>query len=268
MAAPYRKIMCPVDFDDSSLEALDAAARIARDNDGTLIVLHIVPMVIMPTGMPVYVDVYKGQEDVARRKLIEIARTRLAGIKYELMVKMGIPAESILQVERKLSPDLLVMATHGRKGFSHFFLGSVAEVVLRQATCPVMTIRAGQNRRSMVAGWMTVNPVTAAPTDKLSTVRAKMAEGEFRCVPVLDNGKLVGMVTDRDLRQHAGVLETTEVAKVMTTELITVTPASPLKEAARLMRERKIGGLPVLEGDALAGVITTADVLRAFCEAE
>ncbi len=62
MAAPYRKIMCPVDFDDSSLEALDAAARIARDNDGTLIVLHIVPMVIMPTGMPVYVDVYKGQE--------------------------------------------------------------------------------------------------------------------------------------------------------------------------------------------------------------
>jgi len=268
MTALYRKIICPVDFDDSSLEALDTAARIARDNDGTLIVLHIVPVVIMPTGMPVYVDLYKGQEDVARRKLTEIARTRLAGIKYELMVQMGEPAASILRMEKKVSPDLLVMATHGRKGFSHFFLGSVAEVVLREATCPVLTIRAGQNRKGMVAGWMTLNPVTASPTDKLSTVRAKMAEGAFRSVPVLDNGKLVGIVTDRDLRQHAGSPENTEVARVMTKELLTVTPATPLKDAARLMRERKIGGLPVLEGDALVGIITTADVLHAFYEAD
>ena len=53
MAFPYRKILCPVDFDENSMAALEAAAEIAHSNDGTVFVLHVVPMVIPPTGMPV-----------------------------------------------------------------------------------------------------------------------------------------------------------------------------------------------------------------------
>jgi nucleotide-binding universal stress UspA family protein len=76
---------------------------------------------------------YESQEETAWVRLREIARKDLAGVKYELLVHMGEPAGSIIAIEKKVKPDLLVMATHGRRGFSRFFLGSVAEIVLREA---------------------------------------------------------------------------------------------------------------------------------------
>src|SRR6516162_9269660 len=74
---PFRRILSPVDFDDNSLAALDVAAQIARDNDGRLFLIHAVPMIVPATGMPVYVDIYKGQEEAARKKLKEIADKRV-----------------------------------------------------------------------------------------------------------------------------------------------------------------------------------------------
>lgn len=271
MTFPYRKVTCPIDFDDSSLEAVETAAQIVRQNDGMLILVHIVPMIIQPAGMPVYVDLYKGQEETARRELTEIVNTRLSGINCELSVHNGEPAQTILRIARKLEPDLLVMATHGRKGFSHFFLGSVAELVLRGAHCPVLTVRAAQHDKNTVAGWMAPNPMTASPKEKLCSVRSKMLDGDFRCVPIVDNGKLVGIVTDRDVQEHLAHENEIEVAQAMPEDrgdtLTKVTPSTSLKEAARLMQELKIEALPVVDEDRLVGVITTSDVLRAFAEA-
>ena len=71
-------------------------------------------------------------------------------------------------------------------------------------------------------------------------------------------------MTDRDIRQHTGSLDQTEAGKAMSEALITVTPSTDIREAARLLRERKIGGLPVLEDGKLVGVITTDDVLEAL----
>jgi len=79
MTHPFQRILCPVDFDDNSMQALDTAANLARENNGTVFVLHVVPMIIAPTGMPVYVDLYKGQEEAARTKLLEVAHKRLGG---------------------------------------------------------------------------------------------------------------------------------------------------------------------------------------------
>ncbi len=64
----------------------------ARRCDGTVFVLHVVPMIVQPTAMPVYVDIYKSQEETAWTRLKDIARKDLAGIKYELLVQMGEPA--------------------------------------------------------------------------------------------------------------------------------------------------------------------------------
>ena len=75
MSYPFRRILSPIDFDNNSLAALDVAAQIARDNDGTVLLLHVVPMVVAPTGMPIYVDIYKGQEEAAREKLKESSTT-------------------------------------------------------------------------------------------------------------------------------------------------------------------------------------------------
>ena len=264
MTHQFSRILCPVDFDDNSMQALDRAADLARENNGTLFVLHVVPMIVAPTGMPVYVDLYQGQEETARAKLLELAHKRLAGIKYELLVHTGEPAGAILNAEKKTKADVIVMATHGRRGFKRFFLGSIAELVLRESTCPVLTVRCTPTQNDLVGTWMTKNPVTATPREKLSTVAARMHAGGFRCVPILSDGVAVGIVTDRDIRQHAGFLDDTEAFKAMSEALITVTPSTEIQQAARLLRERKIGGMPVVEDGKLAGVITVTDVLEAL----
>jgi universal stress protein A len=269
MAHTFRRILCPVDFDDNSMQALDTAADLARENKGTVFVLHVVPMIIPPTGRPVYVDLYKGQEETAHDKLIGIAHKRLNGLKYELLTEAGDPAGAILSAEKKVSADLVVMATHGRRGFKRFFLGSIAELVLRESTCPVLTVRCTPAQNDLVGTWMTKNPVTATPREKLASVAAKMHAGGFRCVPItLNDGAPVGIVTDRDIRQLTGFLDQTEASKAMSGPLITVTPSTDIREAARLMRERKIGGMPVVWDGKLAGVITTADVLEALTQAD
>ncbi|HUA36103.1 MAG TPA: universal stress protein [Candidatus Binataceae bacterium] len=269
MSFPYRKILCPVDFDDNSMCALETAASMAREHDGTVFVLHVVPMLIPPTGMPIYVDLYKGQEQTAKEKLQEVARKRLAGLKYDLITRVGEPAQEILRCQRKVDADLVIMATHGRRGFSRFFLGSVAELVLREAPCPVLTVKYTPAQKNIVSSWMTHNPVTASSDEKLSSVQQKMHEGGFRCVPIIKQGLVVGIVTDRDIRQHYGFLEHTEADKAMSEGLITIRPDTDIDDAARLLRERKIGALPVVdEGGTLVGVITTTDILHALAGEE
>ncbi len=263
-AQQFRRILCPVDFDDNSMRALDTAADLARENNGTVFVLHVVPMILEPTGMPVYVDLYKGQEEAARAKLLEIAHKRLAGVKYELLLHTGEPAGTILNAEKKTNADVVVMATHGRRGFKRFFLGSIAELVLRESTCPVLTVRCTPVQNDLVGTWMTKNPVSATPHEKLDSIAAKMHAGGFRCVPIVSDGVAVGIITDRDIRQHTGYLDQTDAFKVMSEALITVTPSTDIRGAARLLRERKIGALPVVEGGKLAGLITTSDVLEAL----
>ena len=263
MPLPYRKILCPIDFDENSIAALETAAELARHHDATLYVLHTVPMVVMPTSMPVYVDIYKGQEETARKNLQELARKHLAGIKYELMVNMGEPAGSILKAERGVGADLMVMSTHGRRGFSRFFLGSVAELVLREARCPVLTVRHSAPKKDLVGAWMTNNPVTGRMDEKLSTIQSKMVEGGFRSIPLLEGERVVGLLTEADIRAHAGKLEDTVASKAISQALVTIGPETTVREAARIMRERKIDGLPVVDDGRLVGIITTTDVLEA-----
>lgn len=140
-------------------------------------------------------------------------------------------------------------------------------MVVRESTCPVLTVRPTATDKSLVGSWMTAGPVVATPDEKLSSVESKMHKGGFRTLPVMKNGLLVGIITDRDIRAHVGYLDHTEVDKAMAETLITVTPSMPVREAARLLRERKIGGLPVLDEEGtLVGIITVSDVLKALTE--
>jgi acetoin utilization protein AcuB len=267
MSYPFKKILCPVDFDENSAAALEVAAQIARRNDGDVLVLHIVPMVLPATDVPVYTDVYKQQQEAARNRVKELAESHLRGVKHESVVRLTGPASGILAIARKINPDVIVMATHGRRGVSRFLLGSVAEAVLREAQCPVLTVRAFESDKRVVAGWMTAMPVTARPEEKLDAVQARMREGDFRSMPVVDGeGRLVGIVTDRDLRRHTGYESRTDVGKAMSEDPVTVAPATPVAEAARLLMECKVGALPVLEEGKVVGIVSTTDIFRAFLE--
>ncbi len=130
-----------------------------------------------------------------------------------------------------------------------------------------------------VADIMTANPVTVTPRNAIRTAINLMREGGFRRLPVVDRGKLVGIITDRDLRRAANspyvvrekwydnfVLDHIEVGTCMTADPVTVTPGTTVAEAARLMRDHKIGGLPVVADGQLVGIVTETDLLNFLIE--
>jgi nucleotide-binding universal stress UspA family protein len=265
MASVFKKILCPVDLDGSAPNALRLAGDIARACGGEMHVLHVIPMALPPASMPTYVSLYRDEEQ-------ELAKTRLADLTKNLgnvparsTITLGDPAAEIFAAAKSLPADLVVMATHGRQGFSRFFLGSIAEHLMRELSCPVLTVKSYPLEQYSVGRWMTSRPVTITPDQKLTAACTLMQEHGFRSLPVVGD-RLLGIITDRDIRTHLNYVESIEVGKVMTEKLVTVSMHTSIWEAAQLLRQRKIGMLPVVEEGQLIGVISTTDLLRAFSE--
>ncbi len=134
--ARFSNILCPVDFDQNSLATVSLAAELAQEHKATLYLLHVLhPATEEPSA-------FRKIESAARTKLERLGHQRLkVGTIYELLVIAGDLAAEVLQVATGLGADLIVMATHGRKGLRRLVLGSVAERVVREAPCPVLTVR-------------------------------------------------------------------------------------------------------------------------------
>ena len=129
-----------------------------------------------------------------------------------------------------------------------------------------------------VADCMTKNPVTIRPDAGMDEAEKLMDEGHFRRLPVVEDGKLVGFFTNRDLLRASPSSATTsdrhevrtllakiKVADVMQKNVISVTDTMTIEEAALILERKKIGGLPVLsEGGDLVGIISSTDIFRAF----
>ena len=127
---------------------------------------------------------------------------------------------------------------------------------------------------------MTVHPVTITQDTSVPDALRIMRERKVRRLPVLDShGHLVGIVSDKDLLHAAPSPATTlaiweitdllaklKVSKIMTREVITVTEDTPLEEAACLMADHKIGGLPVMREKTLVGIITETDLFKSLLE--
>lgn len=138
----FRKILCPIDFDNSSTAALEIACELAEGKGATVHLLHVARVPSHDMNVPLPFNADPRWERAARAKLERIARDRLEGkVRYQLHVVSGTPDDDVVRVAHELGADLVVMATHGRKGLSHFILGSVAERVMREADCPVLTMR-------------------------------------------------------------------------------------------------------------------------------
>jgi nucleotide-binding universal stress UspA family protein len=144
MAFPFKRILAPVDFDQSSLKGLEVAAKLAQQNSAMVYVLHIVPVDFDVSSIPHYADLIKHQENIEREKLTEIAKQHLGEVKWEILDEMGPPADVIVEFAIRLPADLIVMVTHGRRGLARLVEGSIAEKVLRHAPCPVLAVRQEQ----------------------------------------------------------------------------------------------------------------------------
>ncbi|HZG63512.1 MAG TPA: CBS and ACT domain-containing protein [Rubrobacteraceae bacterium] len=137
----------------------------------------------------------------------------------------------------------------------------------------------------LVRNWMTEKLVTLSPETSVSEALTLCRERRIRHIPILEGGHLVGVVTDRDLRdaspalgdpERASALQKIRVGDVMTREVITTDPEDSIENAAQVMYEHKIQSLPVVtegpvvdEGSAVAeeellGIVTSSDVMRAL----
>jgi universal stress protein A len=140
------RILCALDFDLYSLGALDFAHDLVRDIGGTLYVLHVVPSVAtLMVLAPLLVD---RTRHFARIRLEEVARESLSGVDYCLLLRAGHPADQVLAAAAELHAKMIVLATHGHDPASHVSLGSVAERVIRESPCPVVTIGRPSRRES------------------------------------------------------------------------------------------------------------------------
>lgn len=145
---PVKKILCPTDFSEPSFAALEVAVELAREFDAQVVVVHVltpIPVVEMP-ALHAGFNVDRYQEvlgESLRQALDEVIATRLAGVAaVHGVLVIGHPAAEIVRVSHEEGADLIVLSTHGRSGVGHLLFGSVAERVVRSASCPVLTIRA------------------------------------------------------------------------------------------------------------------------------
>jgi acetoin utilization protein AcuB len=128
---------------------------------------------------------------------------------------------------------------------------------------------------------MSARPITADRTTPMLEARQRMLEHRIRHLLVVEDGRLVGIITDRDIRLNLPspatslsvweinfLLARLTVGEVMTSAVIVVDPDRPIAEAARIMIDHKISALPVEEGGRVIGIVTESDFVRAMAKAE
>jgi len=135
---PIHTILHPTDFSDRSACAFRVACALARDYNAHLVVLHVDQLPLALYGDAIAPPRPDDYQDRLREQLFNL---RAPGVSAEHRLNEGSPVTEILGVAEEVNADLIVMGTHGRTGLSRLLMGSVAESVLRQAPCPVLTVR-------------------------------------------------------------------------------------------------------------------------------
>ncbi len=138
-----RVILCPTDFSQNSMFALHIARDLARQNQATLIVLHVADT-LGPEGLS-FVEAETGLQpdthvEALRRKLHRSAPSE-PGLEPHYLLREGDPAHIIEQVVSEEHCDLVVLGTHGRTGLDRLLMGSIAESIIRRCPCPVLVIK-------------------------------------------------------------------------------------------------------------------------------
>lgn|SRR5688572_2185190 len=142
----FKMVLCPVDFFKASSLAVDYAFKLAENYGARVHLLHVVPHAIStPWGAPIGAGVTYDIEREAERMLRKLKEGGgRAGIKVTTEVRLGDIDLGILQVIKDRKADLVVMGTHGRRGFERLVLGSVAERMIRHCPVPLLTVGTGK----------------------------------------------------------------------------------------------------------------------------
>ncbi|MBK7958068.1 MAG: universal stress protein [Bacteroidetes bacterium] len=142
----FTKILCPFDFSEFSEEAIKYAIKLADPTtEITLFNVVQLPYIMDPNGLAYYdvkeEEVMKSAEEALNKKIEALKASCPDNIFSKDYAVSNDPAEAILDKQSKGAYELVVMGSHGRKGFGRILMGSVSESVLREANCPVLIIK-------------------------------------------------------------------------------------------------------------------------------
>jgi len=144
---PFRiqNILVPIDFSDCAKKALQYALPLAREHEAAITLIYVVPPPTYPMGEfggMEYASLLPDLKAGGEKDLSTFAAAEIHGeVPVKKVVRTGSPAVEIIDAAKRLDTDLIVISTHGRTGLKHVLLGSVAEHVIRSASCPVLVVR-------------------------------------------------------------------------------------------------------------------------------
>jgi nucleotide-binding universal stress UspA family protein len=140
-----KKILCAVDFSEGSPRVAEYAATLAMATKAEIICLYVAPSLAEYVGFNVpqaALDTFVGDVVTsAETTMHEFTETHFKGLPVRGLVLAGYPAEVIIEAAEENQADMIVMGTHGRTGIDRIVFGSVAEKVVKVATCPVLTVK-------------------------------------------------------------------------------------------------------------------------------
>ncbi len=287
----FTHILVPLDYEAAADAALRVAGNLARAAKGRVLVAHMLPLPVYTMAefpmAPIDGQWIREETERLRTHVRDVLAADGDVPAFEVDVCVDTPALRILQLAGERRVDVIVMGTHGRTGLRHLMLGSVAAKVARLAPCPVLIVpatraphlgalaaeahahapQAAPSGPGEVGELMRRAPITIDSQAKLDAARDLMRDHRVRHLPVVDDGRLVGMLSSADLGPHLGQLAHTKVNAAMTADPTTVATDVDAATAARLMLERRVRALPVVAGERVVGILSASDILEEYAHA-
>jgi nucleotide-binding universal stress UspA family protein/predicted transcriptional regulator len=295
--AELRRLLVPLDGSPLAERALETARELAPAG-GTIRLLAVVEVAERTVHSPeAEVQIV---DEAATRAIVERTRAYLDNLRLSLGatrftvetdVLCGKAGPEILASANAQAADLIVMATHGRTGTARWWLGSVADEVVRHAHQPVFLVSARTLAARAVGDFtvhdlMTRDLMTVRDDEPLIGALRKLLRRRISGAPVVDaDGNLVGVLSEYDLLrwqestmkalakqpgvasvEYGRLLETAAVRDVMARRPLTFDEGAPMSAALRMLLEHRVRRLPVVNLGKLVGVLARADVLKAMSE--
>jgi len=229
------RILYATDLSPASEPAWDEARRLGRLLGAEILLLHVVPPPpVLPIDGYIAPQIYEDLLGSARRDAQErfdrlLGSVAGSGLRTRIRLEQGPPAQRILEVATQEAADLLIVGTHGRTGLERIVLGSVADRMVRQATCPVLTARAtpGREPRAEIrricyatdfsptarAAWSWVVALASATGAKVDLVHVTLEPVPDRHLPSEEIGRMAQFLHDQGRAEAERFLERSTLAR-------------------------------------------------------
>lgn len=204
----YQRVLCPVDLSDNSLTTIHLATSLAKRDDATLVFIYVAPQ-WLPEEAMLSSDYIRSTVAADKQVFLDLRPTD-DSVKYEHLFVDGNPGPEIVRASKEC--DAVIMSTHGHSGIMRFLMGSVAQYVMRHATCPVITFKGAQEtktkevRERKAQHFVTdvmyhVSPIRSfQPMEK---VIGELDQARQTAAPVVDDmGCCIGILTKSDIDNY------------------------------------------------------------------